>query len=109
MALGAAVLIFFPWAALTPITQVVTASGEVVPEGDVSVVQHLEGGIVEKVDVRDGDQVRKGDVMLQLRPNLVESEYRAIEQQLRNLTCSSGSCRRRSRATWPMASAAATR
>ncbi|MFM7675968.1 MAG: HlyD family type I secretion periplasmic adaptor subunit [Synechococcus sp.] len=84
--LGAAVLIFFPWAALTPITQVVTASGEVVPEGDVSVVQHLEGGIVEKVEVRDGDQVRKGDVMLQLRPNLVESEYRAIEQQLRNLT-----------------------
>ncbi|MFY8148197.1 MAG: HlyD family type I secretion periplasmic adaptor subunit [Prochlorococcaceae cyanobacterium] len=84
--LGAAVLIFFPWAALTPITQVVTASGEVVPEGDVSVVQHLEGGIVEKVDVRDGDQVSKGDVMLQLRPNLVESEYRAIEQQLRNLT-----------------------
>ncbi|MEA5475621.1 HlyD family type I secretion periplasmic adaptor subunit [Synechococcus sp. CCY9201] len=83
--LGAAVLIFFPWAALTPITQVVSASGEVIPEGEVSVVQHLEGGIVERVDVRDGDMVSQGQVMLQLRPNLVESEYRAIEQQLRNL------------------------
>ncbi|WP_259719829.1 biotin/lipoyl-binding protein [Synechococcus sp. CS-1328] len=77
--LGAAVLIFFPWAALTPITQVVSASGEVIPEGEVSVVQHLEGGIVELVNVRDGDMVNKGQVMLQLRPNLVESEYKAIE------------------------------
>jgi len=49
--LGGIALIFFPWAALTPITQVVHASGEVVPEGDVNVIQHLEGGIVSKVDV----------------------------------------------------------
>lgn len=83
--LGAAALIFFPWAALTPITQVVNASGEVIPEGEVNVVQHLEGGIVSRVDVSDGDEVRVGEVMLELRPNLVESEYRATEQQLKNL------------------------
>lgn len=84
-ALGAAALIFFPWAALTPITQVVNASGEVIPEGEVTVVQHLEGGIVSKVNVRDGDSVRQGQVMLELRPTLVESEYSAVQQQLRNL------------------------
>ena len=84
-ALGAAALIFFPWAALTPITQVVNASGEVIPEGEVTVVQHLEGGIVSRVDVQDGEAVREGEVMLELRPTLVESEYRAVEQQLRNL------------------------
>jgi multidrug efflux pump subunit AcrA (membrane-fusion protein) len=83
--LGAAALIFFPWAALTPITQVVNASGEVIPQGEVSVVQHLEGGIVASVDVADGDQVRRGEVMLELRPNLVESEYLATQQQLKNL------------------------
>ena len=83
--LGAAALIFFPWAALTPITQIVHASGEVLPEGDVSVIQHLEGGIVSRVNVIDGEQVRKGEVLLELRPSLVESEYRATRQQLRNL------------------------
>jgi len=77
--LGAAALIFFPWAALTPITQVIHASGEVVPEGDVNVIQHLEGGIVAKVDVKDGQDVRQGQVLLELRPNLVESELRATE------------------------------
>jgi multidrug efflux pump subunit AcrA (membrane-fusion protein) len=83
--LAAAALIFFPWAALTPITQVIHASGEVVPEGDVNVIQHLEGGIVAKVDVKDGQEVRQGEVLLELRPNLVESEFRATEQQLKNL------------------------
>ena len=80
--LGGIALIFFPWAALTPITQVVNASGEVVPEGDVSVIQHLEGGIVAKVDVADGEEVKKGQVLLELNPNLVGSEYEATEQQL---------------------------
>ena len=84
--MGAAALIFIPWAALTPITQVVHASGEVIPQGNINVVQHLEGGIVSKVDVQDGDTVRRGQVMLELRPTLVESEYKAVEQQLRNLT-----------------------
>ena len=83
--LGAAALIFFPWAALTPITQVVNASGEVIPEGDVNVIQHLEGGIVSRVDVSEGEEVRKGEVMLELNPKLVGSEYEATEQQLKNL------------------------
>ena len=83
--LGAATMIFFPWAALTPITQVVHASGEVLPEGEVSVVQHLEGGIVSKVNVIDGERVKKGEVMMELRPNLIASEYRATAQQLKNL------------------------
>ncbi|MFM7653060.1 MAG: HlyD family type I secretion periplasmic adaptor subunit, partial [Vulcanococcus sp.] len=83
--MGGIALIFFPWAALTPITQVVNASGEVVPEGDVSVIQHLEGGIVSRVDVNDGEEVRKGQVLLELSPKLVGSEYEATEQQLRNL------------------------
>jgi len=83
--LGGIALIFFPWAALTPITQVVNASGEVVPEGDVNVIQHLEGGIVSSVDVSDGQEVRKGQVLLELNPKLVGSEYEATEQQLLNL------------------------
>ena len=83
--LGAAALIFSPWAALTPITQVVNASGEVIPEGEVNVIQHLEGGIVSRVDVSEGEEVRKGEVMLELNPKLVGSEYEATEQQLKNL------------------------
>ncbi len=84
--LGAAFLIFIPWAALTPVNEVVIASGEVVPEGNVNTIQHLEGGIVERIAVQEGDQVKKGDLIMQLRPNLVDSEYKATRQKLQALT-----------------------
>jgi len=83
--LGGAVALFLPLAALIPITQVVQASGEVVPEGAVNVVQHLEGGIVSKVNVRDGQKVTVGQVLLELNPKLVGSEYEAGQQKLQNL------------------------
>lgn len=83
--IGAAFLIFIPWAALTPITEVVQASGEVIPEGNVYTVQHLEGGIVEEVAVKEGDQVEKGQLLIKLRPNLLGSQYLAMQQKLQAL------------------------
>lgn len=83
--LGTASMIFVPLAALTPITQVVQASGEVIPVGSVNVIQHLEGGIVAKVNVLDGEQVKKGQVLLELNPQLVGSAYDAAKQELENL------------------------
>ena len=83
--LGGAAALFIPLAALTPITQVVQASGQVVPKGAVNVIQHLEGGIVAKVNVLDGEQVKKGQVLLELNPQLVGSAYDAADQELENL------------------------
>ena len=83
--LGGAAILFVPLAALTPITQVVQASGQVVPKGSVNVIQHLEGGIVAKVNVLDGEEVKKGQVLLELNPQLVGSAYDAAEQELENL------------------------
>ena len=83
--LGSAAILFVPLAALTPITQVVQASGQVVPKGSVNVIQHLEGGIVAKVNVLDGEQVKEGQVLLELNPQLVGSAYDASEQELENL------------------------
>ena len=62
--LGGATALFIPLAALTPLTQVVEASGQVVPEGSVNIIQHLEGGIVSKVNILDGQKVKKGQKMV---------------------------------------------
>ena len=48
-------------------------------------IQHLEGGIVAKVNVLDGEPVKKGEVLLELNPQLVGSAYDASEQELENL------------------------
>lgn len=62
VALGGAVA----WASLTRLDEVAVAMGEVVPQGQTKVIQHLEGGIVRELAVRDGDTVKAGDPLLRL-------------------------------------------
>ncbi|OAN43063.1 multidrug resistance efflux pump [Paramagnetospirillum marisnigri] len=52
--------IFLAWAMLAQLDEVAIAEGEVVPEGKVKVIQHLEGGTVREIHVADGDVVREG-------------------------------------------------
>lgn len=54
------------WAFFAELDEVAVAPGEVVPQGKVRVVQHLEGGIVEELFVAEGDTVKEGDTLLQL-------------------------------------------
>lgn len=56
------------WAALARLDRAVIGPGVVVVEGSRKVVQHLEGGIVQEILVRDGQSVRAGDVLLRVDP-----------------------------------------
>lgn len=60
------VLTFVVWSAMTNINEVARASGEVIPEGNVKTVQHLDGGIVQEMHAREGQYVEKGDVLMVL-------------------------------------------
>ncbi|MEW5728021.1 MAG: HlyD family type I secretion periplasmic adaptor subunit [Pseudomonadota bacterium] len=63
-----AVLLFVVWAALTRIDEVAIAEGEVVPTGSIQNIQHLEGGIVEEVMIKEGQLVEEGQPLLRLSP-----------------------------------------
>lgn len=76
---------FALWGAFAPLEEGVAANGQIVVEGDRQVLQHLEGGIVEQLRVRDGMQVQKGDVLVVLEDtatlasrDLVIQEYAAL-------------------------------
>lgn len=62
LALVAAVI----WASVTKLDEVAVAMGEVVPQGQTKVIQHLEGGIVRELAVREGASVKAGDALLRL-------------------------------------------
>ena len=49
-----------------PLSAAVVASGYVVVRGKPQLVQHLDGGIVKAIEVRNGDEVRKGDVLVRM-------------------------------------------
>ena len=73
---------FIVWAATAPLDSAVLASGVVVVEGQRKVVQHLEGGIVNKIYVKDGDTVNKGDVIILLDDTRAKAVLEIIKGQL---------------------------
>ena len=54
------------WAGFAQLDQVAVATGEVVPQGKIKVVQHLEGGIIEQIHVSERSVVRIGDPLVRL-------------------------------------------
>jgi adhesin transport system membrane fusion protein len=54
------------WATFAKLDEVSVAMGEVVPQGQMKVVQHFEGGIIERLEVVDGTRVKVGQVLAQL-------------------------------------------
>jgi len=55
------------WSVVAKIDKAALAFGEIAASGNNQVVQHLEGGIIEKIHVTDGDIVKKGDVLMTLK------------------------------------------
>ena len=54
------------WAYFITLPEYAVAIGSVVPQSQIKIVQHLEGGIVKDIYVADGDTVSKGDPLIQL-------------------------------------------
>lgn len=54
------------WAYITRLESVAVAEGVVVPAGQIRTVQHLEGGIIQSINVKEGDQIAEGQELMQL-------------------------------------------
>lgn len=54
------------WSALAPIDRIVRAEGRIIAAGRAQIVQHLEGGIVSEILVREGQSVQVGQVLMKL-------------------------------------------
>lgn len=60
----------------------VMAGGTIKPDVHRKTVQHLEGGIVERILVRDGDRVRAGDPLLRLDTTRARATLAALEADM---------------------------
>lgn len=72
---------FLYWATVAKLDIVSVAPGRVVPAGRIKEVQHLEGGIIEKILVQEGDQVSEGDTLLVLQA--ISSDATVGEMEVR--------------------------
>ncbi len=70
------------WSAIAHIDSAVVADGTIAVESNRKTIQHLEGGIVRDILVRDGDVVNQGDTLLRLDPTRDAATDKGFRQQL---------------------------
>src|SRR5579872_233697 len=82
-------LLFFgglgAWAAIAPLNGAVVSPAIVKVDGNRKTVQHLDGGIVRELRVKEGDHVRAGDVLIVLDDTQSRAEAKIFSEQQLNL------------------------
>ena len=79
----ACLLALLAWAAVFELDEVTTGTGRVVPTSREQVVQSLEGGILSRMLVREGDVVEPGQVLAHLDPTLAEATVEESASRMR--------------------------
>ena len=72
---------FVLWASLAPLSEGVPAQASVVIDTKRKPIQHQTGGIVKEVQVREGDWVKEGQVLLELEEANARAQFEAVRQQ----------------------------
>lgn len=70
------------WAHVTLIEEVAVATGKVVPQSQVKTVQHLEGGIIKELMIREGQQVRHGEELMSLTLGVGKLNLNELQTEL---------------------------
>jgi membrane fusion protein, type I secretion system len=77
-----AIAVFFggtlAWSSLAPLSSAVVAQGQVKVDSSRKKIQHLEGGIVKEILVRDGDEVSEGQVLVRLDETRADAAHGVI-------------------------------
>ena len=81
----ALVAAFGAWATLGRLDIVSMAAGEVVPASQIKRVQHLEGGIVREILVKDGDRVALDQPLVVLEPTTSDANVNEIRTRIASL------------------------
>jgi HlyD family type I secretion membrane fusion protein len=72
---------FFAWSIFAPLQSAVIAPAVIIVDGSSKEVQHLEGGIVEALYIRAGDEVSLGQELIRLDDTQAKAQYELLQAQ----------------------------
>ena len=70
------------WSIVGRVDIIATAQGKIVPTGRTKIIQPLESGVVKSIHVRDGQSVKKGDVLIEIDTTISEAEKSRLQKEL---------------------------
>lgn len=75
------VALFIMWTAVALVDEITKGEGKVIPSSQIQVLQSLDGGIVAEINVKEGQVVDAGQVLLRVDPTRFESSVRENRSQ----------------------------
>ncbi len=78
-------IVFVVWASFATLDETARGEGQIIPVGEVQVIQNLEGGIVDAFMFQEGDQVKKDQVIMRLRDVGAQSDLGTNEAKYMGL------------------------
>ncbi|MEN9395765.1 MAG: hypothetical protein RLZ81_295 [Pseudomonadota bacterium] len=81
---------FLLWAGFAPLDEGVPAQGMVTIDTKSKAVQHLSGGIIKEVLVKEGQQVKEGQLLIKLDEAVVRANYESVRQRYMGLRAMEG-------------------
>jgi adhesin transport system membrane fusion protein len=86
IAIAALVVFGIIWSAVARVDEIARGQGRVVPSQKIQVVQSLEGGVLQEILVREGELVKKNQVLLRISDVQFSSEERGTEARFLSLS-----------------------
>ena len=78
--------LFIMWTAVAQVDEITKGEGKVIPSSQIQILQSLDGGIVAEINVKEGQVVDAGQIMLRVDPTRFESSVRENRSQYLALT-----------------------
>lgn len=72
---------FFLWASLAPLDKGVASPGSVTVSGNRKTVQSPVGGVIKKIDVKEGDKVKAGEELVQMSQVQAQAQVDSLKDQ----------------------------
>lgn len=70
------------WLFLAKIDVVVSARGKVVPDGEIKTLQPVETGVIGSILVKEGQSVKKGEILMEIDPSVTQSDLESKQKNL---------------------------
>lgn len=80
IAVGLGFFVF--WGGIAPLDSAAVAEGVVTVSGSHKTIQHLEGGLVDSINVQEGQTVKEGDILITLSDSSAKAQKQIIGSQL---------------------------
>ena len=78
--------LFLAWAYYAEIDQITRAQGQIIPSSRTQIIQAPDGGVIEKLLVREGAEVDRGELLVRFDQTKAEASYREAEFKVAGLS-----------------------